>query len=64
MITFEGPQCMWTNPSKKYRQGSDPPILAMPVFWEHLIMKPLPSENIVGEVMGMDHLNNLLLLFL
>ena len=25
MITFEGPQCMWTNPSKKSRQGSDPP---------------------------------------
>ena len=25
MITFEGPQCMWTNPSQKSRQGSDPP---------------------------------------
>ena len=25
MITFEGPQCMWTNPFKKSRQGSDPP---------------------------------------
>ena len=24
MITFEGPQCMWTNPSQKSRQGSDP----------------------------------------
>ena len=23
MITFEGPQCMWTNPSQKSRQGSD-----------------------------------------
>ena len=26
MITFEGPQCMWTNPSKKFRQGSDPTL--------------------------------------
>ena len=25
MITFESPQCMWTNPSQKSRQGSDPP---------------------------------------
>ena len=25
MITFEGPQCMWTDPSKKSRQGSDSP---------------------------------------
>ena len=25
MITFEGPQCMGTNPSQKSRQGSDPP---------------------------------------
>ena len=25
MITFEGPQYMWTNPSQKSRQGSDPP---------------------------------------
>ena len=25
MITFEGPQCMWTNPSQKSRQWSDPP---------------------------------------
>ena len=25
MITFEGPQFMWTNPSKKSRHGSDPP---------------------------------------
>ena len=25
MITFEGPQCMWTNSSQKSRQGSDPP---------------------------------------
>ena len=25
MITFEGPQCMWTNPSQISRQGSDTP---------------------------------------
>ena len=25
MITFEGHQYMWTNPSQKSRQGSDPP---------------------------------------
>ena len=44
MITFEGPQCMWTNPSQKSRQGSDPPpIQAMPEFWEHLDLAPLPK---------------------
>ena len=44
MITFEGPQCMWTNPSKKSRQGSDPrpPIQAMPVFWELMVRQPIP----------------------
>ena len=44
MITFEDPQFMWTNPSKKSRQGSDPPpILAMPVFWELLVRQPIPK---------------------
>ena len=42
MITFEGPQCMWTNPSKKSRQGSDPPIQAMPGFWEHMEWHSIP----------------------
>ena len=46
MITFEGPQCMWTNPSQKSRQGSDPPpIPAMPGFWEFLFLEPLPKER-------------------
>ena len=44
MITFEGPQCMWTNPSQKSRQGSDPPpIQAMPVFWELLVRHSIPK---------------------
>ena len=49
MITFEGPQCMWTNPSKKSRQGSDPrpPIQAMPVFWELMVRQPLPGGKCV-----------------
>ena len=34
---------MWTNPSQKSRQGSDPPIPAMPVFWEFLFLEPLPN---------------------
>ena len=43
MITFEGPQCIWTNPSQKSRQGSDPhPIQAMPAFWDFLVKQPLP----------------------
>ena len=48
MITFEGPQCMWTNPSKKIQAGSDlgqtPPIQAMPVFWEHMVRQLLPNK--------------------
>ena len=36
---------MWTNPSQKSRQGSDPPpIQAMPAFWEHLDREPLPYD--------------------
>ena len=38
---------MWTNPSPKSRQGSDPPpIQAMPEFWEHLDLPPLPKGRI------------------
>ena len=44
MITFEGPQCMSTNPSKKSRQGSDPPpIQEMHVFWELLEWHSIPK---------------------
>ena len=38
---------MWTNPSQKSRQGSDPPIPAMPVFWEFLFRTPLPQCTII-----------------
>ena len=35
---------MWTNPSQKSRQGSDPPpIQAMPAFWDFLDRQPLPK---------------------
>ena len=41
---------MWTNPSQKSRQGSDPPpIQAMPEFWEHLDLAPLPNTDLVEE---------------
>ena len=36
MITFEGPQCIWTNPSKESRQGSDPG------FWVRMVRHSLP----------------------
>ena len=43
---------MWTNPSQKSRQGSDPPpIQAMPAFWEHLDLEPLPYLGIQNEGM-------------
>ena len=41
MITFEGPQCTWTNSSKLQAGVRPPPILAMPVFLELLGRQPL-----------------------
>ena len=52
MITFEGPQCMWTNPSQKSRQGSDPPFrqcLDFGNFWSGT-----PSHN--SKVFGNKYL--------
>ena len=41
MVTFEGPQCKWTNPGR----GQTPPIQTMPVFWEQMVMQPLPNSD-------------------
>ena len=45
MITFEGPQCMWTNPSQNPGRGQTPPIQAMPGFWELMEWHPLPIRE-------------------
>ena len=37
---------------KKSRQGPDPPILAMPVFWEVLGGQPLPSRKYMESTKG------------
>ena len=51
MITFEGPQCMWTNPSQKSSQGSDsPPVPAMPGFLEFLFRHPIPNQNLLTNI--------------
>ena len=44
MITLEGPQGIVDKSSKKIlaRGRAPPPFLAMPGFWEHLVLQPLP----------------------
>ena len=54
MITFEGPQGMWTNPSKKSRQGPDP-IQVVPVFWERMVGHSIPKFGLEDKAWPIGH---------
>ena len=55
MITFEGPQCMWTNPSQKWII-----VIIIIIIYHHMLENSHLTNNSLGGLL--DRLCNLLFL--